>query len=168
MLALIGVLVVIAGALMLALLPYTLAGERAYREAPPCPEGETRSRECRSQFPATVAAKVTDGEGRSKNWFVSLRFADGSEQRVQVPSGRSVFEVLDVGEPVTVTAWRGQIREFSAGPDQVRASASPAGRFKGPLMVGLFALPLGSSLLWASHCVRSARRTGRTLQSAGV
>jgi hypothetical protein len=151
------------------LLPSALAGDRAYRQAPVCAE-DTPSQECRWRREAVVADKWTEGTGKSKDYFVRLVLEgdSSSAQSVRFATGGSHFGVVESGDRVTTTSWRGAIREFTAGTEQVPTSRYPVGRFRGLVLAAIFLLPMGASLLWAAHWLKGLRRRGLTIEAAGI
>lgn len=170
-LMLLGLPLVVLGIGVLPLtLPAALAEERAYLEAPQCPDSVTalsETGECRERAEASVVDKEVRGDGDNKRYFVEFD-VDGGHYRVRLASGQSDIDEFEVGDQVTVTAWRGRIREVvTEGGDSVRLSDTPVGAYKGPLMGAVALLSLGFCLLWMARFEWRLKRFGRSIESLG-
>lgn len=151
-------------------LPSALAEEREYLSAPPCPDSVTvpsEAGECRERAEAAVADTEVTGDGDNKRYFVTFE-VDGDRYRVRLASGQSDIDEFEAGDQVTVTAWRGRIREVvTEGGESVRLADTPLGSYKGPLMGSVALLSFGFGLLWMARFERRLKRSGHSIESLG-
>ncbi|GAB3995505.1 hypothetical protein GCM10029992_12920 [Glycomyces albus] len=171
-LLLLGLPLVVLGVGILPLtLPSALAEERAYREAPPCPESvatPSETGECRQRTEADVVDKEVTGDGDNKRYYVTFE-VDGDRYRVRLASGQSDIDEFEVGDQVAVTAWRGRIQEVvTDGGESVRLAGSPVGSYKFPLMGTVALVAFGFCLLWMARFEWRLKRTGRSIESVGA
>ncbi|KUO14729.1 hypothetical protein [Streptomyces dysideae] len=152
------------------MMPSALADERAYTAAPQCPVGTPPEApgDCLSRRNATVLGKDITGVDKTRKYYLILGFADGSQQRVRLQSGISNQKKVEQGEPVTVTAWRHEIREIATRDDELlTTTAYPVGSYLPLMLVAVSMTPLGGSVLWMAYWVRRLRHAGRSIESAG-
>ncbi|MER5476035.1 hypothetical protein ABT026_03455 [Streptomyces sp. NPDC002734] len=147
-----------------------IADHRAYLAAPPCADGTSfeDTTDCRaSQRSTDTSVKVGGGDDDSETvryLFVSL--PDGSSAFTALRDESDTISVRE-GQPVTVIAWRGEVREFVVPDGRIPAEAHPGGWTETELRPTCFLLPFGAGLLRTSHRMRRPRRQGRSLESVG-
>ncbi|MCH7230182.1 hypothetical protein L0U85_04790 [Glycomyces sp. L485] len=170
-LLLLGIPLAVLGAGILPVaLPSALADERAYLAASSCPDSVTapsEAGECRERWDTTVIDKEVTGDGDNKRHFVTVD-VDGDRYRVRLASGQSDIDEFDLGDQVTVTSWRHQIREIvTEDGELVRVKGYPVGSYKGPMMGAVGLLAFGFSLLWMACFEWRLKRSGRSIESTG-
>ncbi|WP_448322271.1 hypothetical protein [Streptomyces sp. CO7] len=147
-----------------------IADHRAYLAAPPCADGTSfeDTTDCRvSQRSTDTSVKVGGGDDGSETvryLFVSL--PDGSSAFTSLRDESDAVSVRE-GQPVTVIAWRGEVREFVVPDDRIPAEAYPGGWTETELRPTCFLLLLGGGLLRTSHRMRGLRQEGRSRESVG-
>ena len=166
-----GILLVVLGAgIPPVTLPSALADERAYAAAPSCPDSVTapsEAGECRARWDTTVIDKEVTGDGDNKRHFVTVD-VDSDRYRVRLASGQSDIDEFDLGDQVTVTSWRHQIREIVTDDgESIRISGTPIGAYKAPMMGSVALLAFGFSLLWMARFGWRLKRSGRSIESTG-
>jgi hypothetical protein len=168
-LMLLGLPVTLFGLGVLVMLPSALADGRAYTEAPPCPESVRSpldAGECRKSQEAVVLNLKESGGGDSKRYYVTL-VIEGDEYLVRIRGSRSNVGKVEVNQPVVVSSWRHEVREFATDDGPVHAVGYPVDSYKGPLMAAVSAVPMGGSLMWMARFERSLKRKGRSIESVG-
>lgn len=158
----VGLLLVLASAVLLAMVPRALADARAYAAAPACPAG-TRSDSCTTPVRATVEGTEDEAVGKG-HWYWLLVTERGSdeEQSVRMAGKGPVYDSVRAGDRVLLDYWRGEIRAVSFGDATQETHASPSSAWRLPTGLGLLTLPLGSCLLaiglWCRYRYRARKR----------
>ncbi|MER5947276.1 hypothetical protein ABT127_14515 [Streptomyces sp. NPDC001904] len=171
-LAYLSVILVLVSAVLFAVVPFAEAGNRAYDAAENCPAGVRRGG-CRAEIKAILIGREDEPSGRSFHYFLSfLRVADDPEpvpHRVRMLDDRSVYEAARVGDRVTVTYWKGEVRQIRLGPLTQQVWRSPADDGRLPGAFALLLLSLGLGLLWACGSLRflTGARVRAWLPAAG-
>ncbi|MEU1801224.1 hypothetical protein [Streptomyces sp. NPDC019937] len=149
-----GLLCVLVSAGLFAIVPGTLADERAYATAPACPGG-TRSDACTVTVPATVKGTEDQPSGKSvRYWLLVTERGTDVVRRVRMAGSEPVYDSVRAGDEVTLTYWRGEIRTVTFGAAAQDTHASPAHGWRLPVAFGLLALPFGIAMLLAGWAHR--------------
>ncbi|MFJ8017458.1 hypothetical protein [Streptomyces sp. NPDC096339] len=148
-LALLGGLVCLAlAAAVLVGIPVTLAEERAYAAARPCPTAAPLPDEdCLREIPYTVVDAEASG-GRSSGYRASLTNEDG-RVRVHFFGGQPLAYRLRKGDRVTARVWRGEITAVSRQAVTQATGADPDGDSRWGIAFGLALAAGGLFGLWA-------------------
>ncbi|MDT0307926.1 hypothetical protein RM780_13265 [Streptomyces sp. DSM 44917] len=148
-------LLLLCGVLLLAVVPAQLAQAREYARAPACPAADAPSGDCARTTPATVRGMDEQPRGRSVRYWLTLA-EDGTEatRRVRLDDEEPVYALLSVGDRVTVTHWRGEIRTVAFGGATQETHASPADDWRLPASLALLVLPLAPCVLWMAWWIR--------------
>ncbi|MEV7522172.1 hypothetical protein [Streptomyces sp. NPDC091371] len=148
-LALLGGLVCLAlAAAVFAGIPDTLAEERAYASARPCPTAAPLPDEdCLRDVPYTVVDAKADG-GRSSGYWASLTNQAG-RTRVDFSGGEPLASHLRKGEPVTARVWRGGIMAVSWHSLTQATREDPDGNTRWGVLLGLVLTAGGVFGLWS-------------------
>ncbi|MFD5142570.1 hypothetical protein [Streptomyces sp. NPDC058401] len=135
-------------ALVASSVPATLAKERAYSSALPCPAmARPEDKNCLRLVPHTVLnTKIFDGRGAQ----YEARLASGSASPLTVRfSGDSPLLVrLHRGDPVTATVWRGRITSVTGRGVSQATPADPTGDYLYPIALSLLLTTVGAFGLW--------------------
>ncbi|CAL9376810.1 hypothetical protein [Streptomyces sp. enrichment culture] len=150
-----GLLLVLVGAGLLATVPAQLEKNREYVAARACPAG-SRSDACKATVSATVRGTEKESSGRIvRYWLLLAETGSGDVQRVQMTGSAPVYDAVRTGDEVKLTYWRGEIRTVRFGAAAQETKASPADDWRPWLAFGLLTLPLGLALLligwWLRH-----------------
>lgn len=142
-----GLLCVLLSAGLFATVPGALADKRAYADAPACPGG-TRSDSCTVTVPATVEGTEDQPSGKSVHyWLLVTERGSDAVRRVRMTGRQPVYGAVRVGDEVTLTYWRGEIRNVRFGAAAQETHASPADDWRLPTAFALLALPFGLVML---------------------
>ncbi|WP_338699831.1 hypothetical protein V2W30_24705 [Streptomyces sp. Q6] len=156
-----GLLLVLLGAALFALVPWAEADNRGYAAAPDCPPG-TRSGTCRAAVPQIVGSKGTDG-GRTVTYHLYLRDVGApadDERMVRLPDDLPIYDAVRPGDRVTATYWKDEIRAVRFGDAVQEAELSPVhdGRLPGAFAVAALAFGLGALSFWGGLRLRPVRQ----------
>ncbi|MFH9606476.1 hypothetical protein [Streptomyces sp. NPDC017448] len=162
--AVVGSVMVVAAAVLLALLPGKLSEARDFRAARPCEEiggSAAENGDCLSTRPATVRSTEARPQGKGYARWVTLDPGGGAPpHRVRLRGERPVWEKLAPGVRVTVATWRGSAVWVEAGEERQDVAGRPGPGAIVRLAVGLALLIVGAVLLRASAWAHRRRATG--------
>ncbi|WP_247746570.1 hypothetical protein [Streptomyces oryzae] len=143
----IGLLLALVGAGLLAAVPAELEKNREYVTARPCPAG-SRPDACKSTRTATVRGTQKESSGKSVHYWLLLTVeGSGDVRRVRMIGSAPVYNAVRTGDEVELTYWRGEIRTVRFGAAAQETKASPADDWRPWLAFGLLTLSFGLALL---------------------
>ncbi|MGW2859972.1 hypothetical protein [Streptomyces sp. NPDC001205] len=173
-------LVIVAGWLLLAVVPGALDQERAFVAAAACPVAQA-STECRHTVTATVTSAAADHKHRSTYYWLGFghvqdepvalpgrlktgplrsaapgRAAAVAPRRVKMDGRTPVFAAVHPGTALHLTYWRGEIRYVDFQGLRQYTVADPRGGYRLPFAAALVLLSAGGACLRAAYC--SVRR----------
>ncbi|THA63887.1 hypothetical protein E6P78_21030 [Streptomyces sp. A0958] len=154
-----GLLCVLAGAVLLALVPGTVDDVDAYAAAPACRAGQPRSAGCTTAVPATVRATENVSTGRGVRYWLTAAERDAAPgadavHRIHMVGTKPVYSAVRPGDEVTLVYWRGEIRTVRFGAVTQETKASPSEDWRFPVAFGLLLVPFGLVLLHAAWWYR--------------
>ncbi|MFE7053283.1 hypothetical protein ACFVAM_33545 [Streptomyces californicus] len=149
----IGVLLVLAAAVLFATLPGKLSEVHDFRAARPCVEAAVpENGDCLATWPAAAVAKESRREKRSDTRLVTVDPGDGPPVELELRGAGPVFGALESGDRVTVHSWRGTVWALSLGELRQDVVGKP-----GPGAAARFAVAL-ALLITGAVLVRAAFR----------
>ncbi|MGW3274073.1 hypothetical protein ACWDFH_21760 [Streptomyces kronopolitis] len=156
-----GLLLVLVSAGLFAAVPGAEADNRAYAAASACPTS-ARQGSCTTTVPATVKGTENEPSGKSvHHWLLLTERGSKAVRRVRMAGSAPVYGAVRVGDEVSLTYWRGEIRSVRFGAATQQAWTHPAedGRLPAAfgfltLGFGLSTLVMGLGVLW----IRARRR----------
>ncbi|GAB2871479.1 hypothetical protein [Streptomyces mayteni] len=149
-----GLLLVLVAGWLFALVPGRLDARDAWEAAPACAAGEPAA-DCRAPVPATVVRTEDEARGKGvRYWLVVTEAGADTERYVRMQGREPVYDAVRPGDEVTLTYWRGEIREVGFATGIQSAYASPFQGWQLPLGFGLMMLSFGLSVLWMAWWIR--------------
>lgn len=157
--ACVGLLCVLAGAVLFALVPGAVHDVDAYAAAPACRAGQPRSASCTTAVPATVRATEDVSTGRGVRYWLTAAERDAAPgadavHRIHMIGSEPVYSAVRSGDEVTLVYWRGEIRTVRFGAATQETKASPSEDWRFPVAFGLLLVPFGLVLLHAAWWYR--------------
>ncbi|NML50807.1 hypothetical protein HHL19_20075 [Streptomyces sp. R302] len=169
-----GVLGLIAGVALVAfalLLSFGLgssqaSAERAFQAAVPCggpsSAGERPEDDCLRVEEATVQKVREETVGKNTTREVDLLGPGPGTERVFFRGSHPVFSVLQPGDRVRATVWRGRVVELSAGTRRQATEAAPIGDSGETTVVAIVVSCVGVAMLGYGWWVFGLGRRSRT------
>lgn len=162
--ACVGLLCLLAGAVLFALVPGAVHDVDAYASAPACRAGQPRSASCTTAVPATVRTTEKASNGRGIRYWLTAGERDAAPgadavHRIRMTGAKPVHSAVRPGDEVTLVYWRGEIRTVRFGEAAQETGESPSENWRLPVAFGLLAVPFGLVLLYAAWWYRYRSRT---------
>ncbi|MFC8585398.1 hypothetical protein ACFUGD_12730 [Streptomyces sp. NPDC057217] len=152
----------LAGAILLGVVPELIDDERAYAAASPCPAAAGGAEDCLREVKATVVRTVIKDEAKYDEFWVRLRGPREVSGDVDMGAAGPLLKDLRPGDVVTVTLWQDHVVAVTKDGRSQETAYTPLGEPQLATAVGSALLPAGAFLAYAGGRVLArARRYGQ-------
>ncbi|MEV6210704.1 hypothetical protein [Kitasatospora sp. NPDC051914] len=161
--ALLGLAMLGGSVLTAGFLPETLARERAFRAARPCPADAAPQADCLHTLHARVRGTVVDTRPKQQQYTLRLQGPPPVPAEIDFQSPTPLLQHLRPGDEVTLTQWRSYTVTASRAGTAQHSTDTPVDEPELVTGLSLILLTLGSYTLHAAVLCRRPRPIGTGL-----